>query len=61
LKVYDISGRLVRDLSGLSSVIGNQLSVSWDGRDEAGNVLAPGVYFIQDEVSDQMAKMVKVR
>ena len=60
LKVYDISGRLVRDLSGLSSVIGYQLTVRWDGRDAAGNVLAPGVYFIRDFQGNMLEKVVKL-
>ncbi|KPK64097.1 hypothetical protein AMJ83_03605 [candidate division WOR_3 bacterium SM23_42] len=60
LKVYDISGRLVRNLFGLSSVTGHQLSVRWDGRDAAGKVLAPGVYFIQDEHGEHLGKVVKL-
>jgi len=46
LKIYDASGRLVRDLSGLISVIGYQLSVQWDGRDNSGIQVPYGVYFI---------------
>ena len=60
LKVFDASGRLVRDFGRLS-VIGNQSSVSWDGRDAAGNVLAPGVYFIRDDSGRQIEKVVKLR
>jgi hypothetical protein len=59
VKIYDASGRLIKDLQP-SLASGNQLSVTWDGRDAAGNALAPGVYFIGDIQSRQMAKDVKI-
>lgn len=58
--VYDASGRMVRDFGQLSG-IGHQVSVRWDGRDAAGNMLAPGVYFIRDESGRQIEKVVKLR
>ncbi len=52
LKVYDITGRLVADLSEQITVIGYQSSVRWDGRDERGRELGSGVYFIQLDAGD---------
>jgi hypothetical protein len=46
LKIYDIAGRLVTDLSQQISVTGNRASVRWDGRDQYGNILPGGVYFL---------------
>ena len=60
LRVYDISGRLVRNLSGLASTGNHLFSVRWDGRDGAGQALAPGVYFIQDEQGVHLAKAIKL-
>jgi len=60
LRIYDASGRLVKDFGKLS-VIGDQLSVSWDGRDNAGNSLAPGVYFIRGQTGSLLGKVVKLR
>lgn len=52
LRVYDVSGRLVRELEkGLRSAGAN--SVRWDGRDESGRPMAGGVYFYRLEVSDK--------
>jgi hypothetical protein len=48
LSIYDASGRLIRDFVQ-TSVIGHQLSVSWDGRDEHNRMLGCGVYFVQLE------------
>ena len=45
--VYDITGRLVANLSNQISVIGHQVSVRWSGTDWSGKRLPAGVYFIQ--------------
>jgi hypothetical protein len=45
--VYDIGGRLVRDLG---EIAGNRLI--WDGRDQTGNSLNAGVYVIKAAVRD---------
>jgi hypothetical protein len=41
LEVYDISSRVVRKLA----VTGEEGEVLWDGRDERGKEVSPGVYF----------------
>jgi hypothetical protein len=44
LRIYDVSGRVVRTLvDGLQSA--GRKSVEWDGRDDAGSQVASGVYF----------------
>ena len=63
LRIYDAAGRLVRNLSELSSVVGYQSSVRWDGRDDRGRAVAPGVYFVMLATGDDVlsAKVVLVR
>ncbi|UCG30951.1 MAG: hypothetical protein JSV53_03505 [candidate division WOR-3 bacterium] len=46
LKICDITGRLVADLSEQISVIGHQSSVKWNGTDNSGKRLPAGVYFV---------------
>jgi len=46
LIIVDIAGRTVRTLGRLRSD-GSVFSVSWDGTDENGNHVAPGIYFAQ--------------
>jgi hypothetical protein len=58
LNIYDAAGRKVRDFRITPYAL--QSSVSWDGRDAVGNMLAPGVYFIQDESGTQREKVVKL-
>ncbi|MDZ7401546.1 MAG: T9SS type A sorting domain-containing protein [candidate division KSB1 bacterium] len=52
LTVYDLQGRLVRHLVKGADAAGYH-SVCWDGRDEAGQVVASGIYFYQLEVKSR--------
>jgi C1A family cysteine protease len=45
LRIYDVSGRVVRELMNSQQVAAGGHSVSWDGLDERGNPAASGVYF----------------
>ena len=56
LKIYDVTGRLVRDYSKKLSVIGHQSSVIWDGTDEHGRQVAGGVYFVNLDVAGSVQK-----
>jgi len=46
IKIYDLLGRAVRRLVQASQPAGSY-SVSWDGRDERGDLVASGFYFYQ--------------
>jgi hypothetical protein len=46
LRVFDLSGRLVRRVSGATAPGGGFGSLAWDGRDERGRLLSDGVYFV---------------
>ncbi len=46
--VFDAGGRLVRDLGAVAAPWGaSAFDVMWDRRDDAGQVVAPGIYFVQ--------------
>jgi hypothetical protein len=51
LKVYDISGRVVRRLVDGDEPAGNRL-VLWDGRDDHGRIAAAGMYVLRLEASE---------
>jgi hypothetical protein len=53
LQVYDTAGRLVRTLLDGQVEPGKQ-SVAWDGRDNAGQVLASGTYFYSLSLDGQV-------
>lgn len=57
LTVYDVSGRLVRDLSGFVPTGAGLTSfkVSWDGTDQAGRQVPAGVYFVRLATEDTAA------
>ncbi|MBD3348787.1 MAG: hypothetical protein GF400_06285 [Candidatus Eisenbacteria bacterium] len=62
LRVYDAAGRLVARVLERRCPAG-PVSVDWDGRDEAGNPVAAGVYFARLETAGEKAvsKVVLVR
>ena len=45
LRIYDINGRLVRQLAVNSLQSAGQHRVRWDGRNDSGHLVASGVYF----------------
>jgi hypothetical protein len=55
MNIYDTSGRLIRQLNGSSG------HTIWNGIDAAGNVVAPGVYFITDTSDNCITKVVKLK
>ncbi len=48
LKLYDLSGRLIKTLFDGDSVVGTQTTY-WDGRNDDGSLVASGVYVLQIE------------
>jgi hypothetical protein len=67
IEIYDLSGRRVRELSHLSARPSGQHSASWDGRDERGLLVAPGIYVVAvrvatdiDAEGTQVARLVHV-
>ena len=58
LRIYDVGGRLVKSFYPVSSIQDQGSVVVWDGRDAAGSVVAPGVYFITD-AQGGIAKVIK--
>jgi hypothetical protein len=69
IKIYTVSGRLIQELSGLSSVSGyNELpDDGWDGRDKDGDFIANGVYLYKiiikdgNETQEVIEKMVLLK
>ena len=47
--VFDLAGRMVRDLSGGEGVA-QHYDFTWNGRDRADQLVAPGTYLVQIEV-----------
>jgi len=51
LKIYDVTGRLVRDLSQnlILCIVNNKSSLDWYGDDSSGRKVPAGVYFVRLE------------
>ncbi len=54
LRVYDNGGRMVKTLASGAAVKARAL-FPWDGRDEAGQTVAPGVYFYRVQSATEQA------
>ncbi len=63
IRIYDIAGRLVKSFSRLSSAIGHQSSVTWDGTDNVSQKLPSGVYFLKFQAGDykETKKLILLR
>ena len=52
LEIFDVTGRLVRTLRQ-GSMDGSEVTVVWSGRDDAGNALPSGIYFVKVEAGGE--------
>lgn len=55
LRVYDPAGRLVRDLSRAVRDAKGRTQVAWEGDDDQGHRVPPGIYFVRLEVNRNKA------
>ena len=46
-EIFDLGGRRIRLLEEQRSVSAGTYSIPWDGRDEAGNLVPPGMYAVR--------------
>jgi hypothetical protein len=56
LKIYDISGQVIRSVVNNQAMSAGQYKSVWDGRDERGVKVASGVYFYQLQTENFIAK-----
>ncbi|MEO0228207.1 MAG: T9SS type A sorting domain-containing protein [candidate division WOR-3 bacterium] len=54
LKIYDIPGRVVKDLTNnlVSCILHHSSTIFWDGTDDFGRKLPSGVYFVRMQAED---------
>lgn len=57
LRVYTVSGQLVREWSG-QVTMGSVYTVDWDGKNDLGEIVARGIYLVN--ISDADNPAVKV-
>jgi hypothetical protein len=63
VSVYDVAGRLVREVYNLGVFGGQVITLSWDGLDDNGSPVASGVYFMKVNAGqqEQVRKVVIIR
>ncbi len=65
LRIYDLSGRLVRVISAAAETNGRYEDKTWDGRDGSGQLVPPGLYLLHlavagDSRDDEVQRVVAV-
>lgn len=63
-QIYDLSGRLIKtlhDAQGTSGSYGSGGEILWDGRDQSGQRVAPGVYACRLRVEGDATREVRTR
>jgi flagellar hook assembly protein FlgD len=63
LEVYDLNGQRVRSIE--RSLNSGGYSEQWDGKDEAGNIVPPGLYILRlstkaDDAGDARTRLISV-
>jgi flagellar hook assembly protein FlgD len=61
LRIYDLSGRLVRSLVSAAAEDAGPHSLEWDGRDDAGGATLAGLYFVRLEAGEKSSVLRVVR
>ena len=63
LKVYDASGRLVKNLLPTANYLLPTEAMLWDGTDESGKDVAAGVYFVHLKTENEkfIKKIIKIQ
>lgn len=58
VSIYNIAGQLIKQFN--HPTIGQSNQITWDGQDESGQVVAPGVYFVKRANGQSLVKVVKI-
>ena len=63
LKIFDVSGRVVKSFNLESCIMNHESAIFWDGKDDSGRRLPAGVYFVRLEAGDfkQVEKAILLR
>ncbi len=52
IKIYDVTGRLIKNFNLQPNIYDQKSLVSWDGRDDLGQKVSSGIYFVSLETED---------
>ncbi len=59
LQIYDAAGRLVKNLMPVTYSISHTMCLSWDGTDDSGCRLVPGIYFVNLKTADRSSLLIQ--
>ena len=53
VQIYDLSGKAIRRLTEQRTQSSGEYQIAWDGKDQSGQVVPPGIYYARLKVSTQ--------
>ena len=59
IRVFDITGKKVRNLLDEMDSIGDSVTINWDGKDDDGNIVKIGVYLVHIEAVEKTTGKLK--
>jgi flagellar hook assembly protein FlgD len=62
MSIYDVTGKVVMNFNLKSEISNLQSAISWNGVDNSGNRVPPGIYFCRLRVDDKAltTKVIKL-
>ncbi len=60
LTIHDVAGRRIRTLAAPAVDSSDEREAFWEGRDDAGALVAPGVYFVRLEATGRAAEVSRI-
>ena len=61
VEIRDLSGRSIRKMEDQRQVSSGRYSIEWDGRDDVGQTVSPGVYVVRIGVEDRSSEEAEDR
>ena len=61
IRIYNAAGQMVRTIA-MTGMPGSNLSIFWDGKDQFGKTVIPGVYFVrvESDMESCQRKLIKI-
>ncbi len=60
IKIYDITGKIIKTLDIVKVVESGEYELKWDLRDDSQKKVATGIYFIEIKTEDKMNEIKKI-
>ncbi|MDH5684256.1 MAG: T9SS type A sorting domain-containing protein, partial [candidate division WOR-3 bacterium] len=60
IKIYDITGKIIKTIDVIKKVESGQYEIKWDLRDDNRKRISTGIYFIEIKTEDKESEIRKI-